>query len=218
MTTQPTRLEVRANMTIEMECPTCGTLCVHSGEDDWTPVELLSASKPAAINKQGAVYKPEKLVPDGFWHWFKTDSGWNYRGALYDHAVLFARDGWNAAIQYSRAKSLAASPAAPAQSGEPVYQARFVGKFAWMDFSKEEWDIRQGSLYEKRIVYAAPQPSPTAVEACNAKRFPTPISISTDKICEIAGKYNLGNPRLDALRGFVNEVIIVNEAEYAKSE
>lgn len=35
-------------MTIEMECPTCGTLCELSGEDDWTPVELLSASKPAA--------------------------------------------------------------------------------------------------------------------------------------------------------------------------
>lgn len=65
---------------------------------------------------------------------------------------------------------------------------------------------------------AAPQPSPTAVEVSNVKRFPAPISISTDKICEIAGKYNLGNLRLDALRGFVNEVIIVNEAEYAKSE
>lgn len=54
--------------------------------------------------------------------------------------------------------------------------------------------------------------------AGEAKRFPTPVSISTDKICEIAGKYNLGNPRLDALRCFVNEIIIVNEAEYAKSE
>lgn len=48
--------------------------------------------------------------------------------------------------------------------------------------------------------------------------YPTPISISTDQIAEIAGKYNLGNPRLDALRGFVNEVIIVNGAKYAKSE
>jgi hypothetical protein len=44
------------------------------------------------------------------------------------------------------------------------------------------------------------------------------IAISTEKICEIAGKYDLGNPRLDALRGFVNEIIIVNGAEYAKSE
>lgn len=54
MTTQPTRLEVRANMEIEMECPTCGTLCVSSGEDDWTPVELLSASKPAAESDEQA--------------------------------------------------------------------------------------------------------------------------------------------------------------------
>lgn len=47
---------------------------------------------------------------------------------------------------------------------------------------------------------------------------PSPISISTDQIAEIANKYALGNPRLDALRCFVNEVIIVNGAEYAKSE
>ncbi|MGF6764017.1 hypothetical protein P3T24_004348 [Paraburkholderia sp. GAS33] len=54
--------------------------------------------------------------------------------------------------------------------------------------------------------------------AAVAVAHPTPISITTDQIAEIAGKYNLGNPRLDALRGFVNEVIIVNGAEYAKSE
>jgi hypothetical protein len=44
------------------------------------------------------------------------------------------------------------------------------------------------------------------------------IAIRTEKIAEIANKYALGNPRLDALLGFVNEVIIVNGAEYAKSE
>ena len=54
--------------------------------------------------------------------------------------------------------------------------------------------------------------------AAVAAVHPTPISITTDQIAEIAVKYNLGNPRLDALRGFVNEVIIVNGAEYAKSE
>jgi hypothetical protein len=53
--------------------------------------------------------------------------------------------------------------------------------------------------------------------AAVAATYPTPISISTDQIAEIANKYNLGNPRLDALRCFVNEVIIVNGAEYAKS-
>ena len=46
----------------------------------------------------------------------------------------------------------------------------------------------------------------------------TPISISTDEIAKIASKYNLGNPRLDALRGFVNEVILANGVAYAKSE
>lgn len=94
----------------------------------------------------------------------------------------------------------AAENAAPAQSAEPV---------AWRDAIKS---------YPSPDMTLAPQPSPTAVDEANAKRFPTPISISTDKICELAGKYNLGNPRIDALRGFVNEVIIVNEAEYAKSE
>jgi hypothetical protein len=44
------------------------------------------------------------------------------------------------------------------------------------------------------------------------------IAIRLDQIAEIANKYALGNPRLDALLGFVNEVIIVNGAEYAKSE
>lgn len=57
-----------------------------------------------------------------------------------------------------------------------------------------------------------------AAASAQATGHPTPISISTDKICEVAKKYNLGNPRLDALRGFVNEIIIVNGAEYAKSE
>ncbi|MBB5444606.1 MULTISPECIES: hypothetical protein [unclassified Paraburkholderia] len=57
-----------------------------------------------------------------------------------------------------------------------------------------------------------------AAASAQATVHPTPISISTEKICEVAKKYNLGNPRLDALRGFVNEIILVNGAEYAKSE
>jgi hypothetical protein len=117
----------------------------------------------------------------------------------------------------ARAASTSANvaPAATVQAGEAIYQ-RLTQRDPelWSDVRKATFDVCAG---RRRIVYAAPQSS-QPVEAGEAKRFPTPISISTDKICEIAGKYNLGNPRLDALRGFVNEVIIVNEAEYAKSE
>src|SRR5580692_7041987 len=86
--------------------------------------------------------------------------------------------------------------------GEPT---EWNVEFSWGDDEPED-----GHKWEP--VYRSPA---APAQAGEAKRFPTPISISTEKICEIAGKYNLGNPRLDALRCFVNEIIIVNEAEYA---
>jgi hypothetical protein len=46
-------------------------------------------------------------------------------------------------------------------------------------------------------------------------KTPAPIAISVEKIAEVARKYAIGNPRLDALQGFVNEIILVNGAEYA---
>ena len=117
-------------------------------------------------------------------------------------------------------RSCVAEHVATVQSGDviPHTKAGFVGAFYATHHCKPtEQEIFDAGVRAGRDIYAAPQSS-QPVEAGEAKQFPTPISISADKICEIAGKYNLGNPRLDALRCFVNEIIIVNEAEYAKSE
>jgi hypothetical protein len=104
-----------------------------------------------------------------------------------------------------------------AQSDFKNFHRLLCERFGYVH-DEQDWQRDQLSLIEWIASRAAsPQPS-RPVEVGEAKRFPTPISISTDKIFEIASKYNLGNPRLDALRGFVNEVILVNEAEYAKSE
>ena len=50
----------------------------------------------------------------------------------------------------------AASPAAPAQSGEPVYQIE-QSNGSWLDVSKVAYQSTED--YRRRIVYAAPQPS-----------------------------------------------------------
>jgi hypothetical protein len=171
---------------------------------------LLSASKPAA---------PQEY----FYETYTGQCGW----------LVVSKEEYENAEYRKRRTPLAASPAAPAQSGgvaplsvmraafrvteaegnpDPKKQ-RFHMRFIFRSMDELHAADDQWRIFSN----AAPQPS-QPVEAGEAKRFPTPISISTDKICEIAGKYNLGNPRLDALRCFVNEIIIVNEAEYAKSE
>ncbi|MFM0503897.1 hypothetical protein [Paraburkholderia caffeinilytica] len=57
--------------------------------------------------------------------------------------------------------------AAPAQSAEPIYQYQYYGEGVWRDTSKADWDDRKNGVLSVdqrfRIVYAAPQPSPTAV-------------------------------------------------------
>jgi hypothetical protein len=94
---------------------------------------------------------------------------------------------------------------------------RFPAKYLSSNANSNMDDYRECARegFERGIAYAR---AALTAEKVAAERFPAPISISTDKICEIASKYNLGNPRLQALRCFVNEIILVNEAEYAKSE
>jgi hypothetical protein len=205
-------------MEIEMECPTCGTLCVSSGEDDWTPVELLSASNAVAPSQSvEEAYSLWEKAPD-YCPYNKRGFGAGYRAAL---ESMQPEQTWRPltddATQFKRAFLGMVAWASPHGFGDEITAEQKKALFDAM--VSVDGDPAVSDMINPAIaILATPQPSPTAVEACNAKRFPTPISISTDKICEIAGKYNLGNPRLDALRGFVNEVIIVNEAEYAKSE
>ena len=61
----------------------------------------------------------------------------------------------------------AASPAAPAQSGEPVYQIE-QSNGSWLDVSKVAYQSTED--YRRRIVYAAPQPAQTA-QSDDASQF-----------------------------------------------
>jgi hypothetical protein len=57
------------------------------------------------------------------------------------------------------------------QSPEPIYQARLEGQFRWMDFAKEDWDLRQGSMYEKRIVHIVKQSQDQRVADAHYERM-----------------------------------------------
>jgi hypothetical protein len=112
-------------------------------------LELLSASKPAVIEGW-------RLVP------VEPTNAMTYVGQKHRYEPV-----WSIGAIYRA--MLAASPAAPAQSGEPIYQIRGTLRegHPWHDVGIE--GFRQAESrhnYERRIVYAAPQssqPAPSAV-------------------------------------------------------
>lgn len=109
---------------------------------------LLSASKPAA---------PMDLSAD-------------QRQAILHQCRLYLDDEsgrYNARAVLTRIFSIAASPAAPAQSAEPVTWALRIGdspSWAYMQLESDAdfYGKQSGLKYEKRPLYAAPQPTQPA--------------------------------------------------------
>lgn len=100
---------------------------------------LLSASKPAVAQSFEAWAMQEGLISESH--------GVRFVNSMCD----VAQKTWNAA--------LADSPAAPAQSGEPIYQVWVEETSSYADVTHEYYLERLPS--SRRIVYAAPQPAQT---------------------------------------------------------
>jgi hypothetical protein len=139
---------------------------------------LLSASKPAVTEgwKLVPVEPTETMVVDGFESWpsaiFSNPKDWG---------AFESMSGCQQAAHKARlcyAAMLAASPAAPAQSGETVaqWQSRVIldggRRDQWINIDVEgaETLLRDyQDKYEVRALYTAPQPSPTAVVLDDAR-------------------------------------------------
>jgi hypothetical protein len=219
-----------SNKATETRCQYCdGTGDVHSIDGEWRGecIECDASNKAAAVAAGVSNYRPTSAInavadfleeaanldiisqftsiaewidacasvaPIDFDAWAATQK-WADK---YDMDV--ARIGWKAAIESTNLVFVGIAPLTVSQAPSSQYA--------------EGWNDCLNA-----IVVNSPAPTASSDEAAAvAVGEPTPISITTDQIAEIAGKYNLGNPRLDALRGFVNEVIIVNGTKYAKSE
>jgi len=75
--------------------------------------------------------------------------------------------------------------AAPAQSGEPVYQIQVkTGSTSslWFDVNKEEWERKDPNDFDRRIVYAAPQPFPTVAVLDEEPGAPIASTGSLDEV------------------------------------